>query len=161
LKKARKRLDIPLQDLNYKRGDDSIVGTIGGGRLEANAIRLAMESLTSKQTVMQSFDLTSKDVVAMDMICGGHVSQRIAPLSENVGFRTVVLDDRADYANRHRFPEPTEVRVIESFNKLPNLGIDEDSYLVIVRSEGENTKPKQKSSGSGTCYRILSPDAGA
>jgi len=225
------------------RGDGSIVGTIGGGRLEANAIRLAKESLTLKQTVMQSFDLTNKDVAAMDMICGGkgevlidfidvhdennrmiyesalkilerkekawlitvldnipgasylrrqqcivkpdktligkidcdpyilekllagpakisihaevidnqrflveplrsagtvyifgagHVSQRIAPLSENVGFRTVVLDDRADFANRERFPEPTEIRVIDSFNKLPNLGIDEDSYLVIV-----------------------------
>lgn len=331
------------------RGDGSIVGTIGGGRLEANAIRFAMESLTLKQTVMQSFDLTNKDVAAMDMICGGkgeilidfidahdennriiyetafkiqekrekawlitvledipghcyvrrqqcivksdrtligkidcdpyileklitgpakisihaeafdnqrflveplrpagtvyifgagHVSQKIAPLSENVGFRTVVLDDRADFANRERFPEPTEVKVIESFNTLPSLGIDEDSYLVIVtrghlydkivleqvlrsnaryigmigsrskrdqvfnkllsqgykqeeinrvyapigtsigaetpeelavsivgelikvRSEGENTKAKQKSSGSGTCCKILSPDTG-
>ena len=33
----------------------------------------------------------------------GHVSQEIAPLSETVGFRTVVLDDRPDYANRDRF----------------------------------------------------------
>lgn len=224
-------------------GDGSIIGTIGGGRLEADAIRLASESLTLRQTVMQSFDLTHKDVAAMDMICGGkgevlidfidahdennrmiyeaalkilerrekawlitvldkisgasylrrqqcivksdrtligkidcdpyileklivgpakisihaevidnqrfmveplrpagtvyifgagHLSQRIVPLSENVGFRTVVLDDRVDYANRERFPEPTELMVIESFNKLPSLKIDEDSYLVIV-----------------------------
>jgi xanthine dehydrogenase accessory factor len=62
----------------------------------------------------------------------GHVSQRIAPLSESVGFETVVLDDRADYANRERFPEPIEIRVIDSFKKLPELVIDEDSYLVIV-----------------------------
>lgn len=53
------------------KADGSIIGTIGGGRLEANAIGLAMGSLTSKQTVMQNFDLTSKDVDAMDMICGG------------------------------------------------------------------------------------------
>jgi xanthine dehydrogenase accessory factor len=225
------------------RKDGSIVGTIGGGRLEADAIGLAKESFTLRQTVMQSFDLTHKDVAAMDMICGGkgevlidfmdandennqvvyeaalkiqerrekawlitvldnisgdsylrrqqcivktdktligkidcdpyilekliagpakisihaevidnqrflveplrpmgtvyifgagHVSQKIAPLSENVGFRTVVLDDRVEYANRKRFSEPTELMVIESFNKLPRLDINEDSYLVIV-----------------------------
>ena len=62
----------------------------------------------------------------------GHVSQRIAPLSASVGFRTIVLDDRAEYANRERFIEPTEVMVIESFRKLPELAIDENSYLVIV-----------------------------
>ncbi|AGY76975.1 XdhC family aldehyde oxidoreductase maturation factor [Clostridium autoethanogenum] len=225
------------------RNDGSIIGTIGGGRLEADAIGLAKKSLSLKQTVMQSFDLTHNDVASMDMICGGkgeilidfidaqdennriiyetvvkiqekrekawfitvldnvsgtsnlrcqqcivkpdktligkidcdpnilekliagpakisihaevidnqrflveplrpegtvyifgagHVSQRIAPLSETVGFRTVVLDDREEYANRSRFSEPTELMVIDSFNKLPNLHIDEDSYLVIV-----------------------------
>jgi len=62
----------------------------------------------------------------------GHVSQKIAPLSESVGFRTVVMDDRADYANRERFPEPVKIRVIDSFKKLPELDIDGNSYLVIV-----------------------------
>jgi xanthine dehydrogenase accessory factor len=62
----------------------------------------------------------------------GHVSQKIAPLSENVGFRTIVLDDRVEFANRKRFPMPIDVRVIADFKKLPDLGIDQDSYLVIV-----------------------------
>ncbi len=62
----------------------------------------------------------------------GHVSQKIAPLSESVGFRTIVLDDRADYANQDRFNLPVEARVIKDFTKLPELEIDEDSYLVIV-----------------------------
>ncbi|OPZ71286.1 MAG: putative xanthine dehydrogenase subunit A [Firmicutes bacterium ADurb.Bin456] len=62
----------------------------------------------------------------------GHVSQRIAALSETVGFRTVVMDDRAEFANRERFPEPVEIRLIDSFRKLPDLDIDGDSYLIIV-----------------------------
>ena len=62
----------------------------------------------------------------------GHVSQRIAPLSTSVGFRTVVLDDRVEYANRSRFAEPVGVMVIDSFCRLPELAIDENSYLVIV-----------------------------
>ncbi|NLF51239.1 MAG: XdhC family protein [Leptolinea sp.] len=218
-----------------------IIGTIGGGRLEAEAIELSKKMITQRKTVIQKFDLTGKDAAESDMICGGkgeilidfidandvknieiyseavrimetrgkawlvtilgqtpgeydrqqclvkpdktmigrvvcdqkllgelingpakitlhsevfdnrrflveplreggtvyifgagHVSQKIAPLSEGVGFRTVVLDDRVEYANRERFPIPIEVRVIEDFTKLPDLGIDDESYLIIV-----------------------------
>jgi xanthine dehydrogenase accessory factor len=42
------------------------------------------------------------------------------------------MDDRSDYANRERFPAPVQTMVIDSFKKLPDLEIDEDSYLVIV-----------------------------
>jgi xanthine dehydrogenase accessory factor len=42
------------------------------------------------------------------------------------------MDDRADFANRERFPEPIEVRVIDSFKTLPQLEIDENSYMVIL-----------------------------
>ena len=225
------------------RVDGSIAGTIGGGRLEAEAIGLAKEMIQARKTVVHSFNLTSKDAASSDMICGGvgeilidfidasdginlkvyaeaadimkrgkrgwlitilgkpaadsgisrqqclvkpdrslvgevtcdpyllekliagpakitlhseifddqrflveplreggtvylfgagHVSQKIAPLSESVGFRTVVMDDRADFANRERFPEPIEVRVIDSFKTLPQVEIDENSYMVIL-----------------------------
>ena len=66
------------------------------------------------------------------VLAGSHVSQRIAPLSETVGFRTVVLDDRPEYASRERFGEPTEIVVLKTFDPLPELPVDEDSYLVIV-----------------------------
>jgi xanthine dehydrogenase accessory factor len=221
------------------RPDGSIVGTIGGGRLEADAIELAREALASRWTRIQTFDLSSKDASAMDMICGGrgeilidfvdvadesnravcraanealerkekawlitalgkgmasrqqclvrrdgtlvgkldadpeflakltagpakisihaealdgprflvepirraetayifgagHVSQKIAPLCESVGFRTVVLDDRPEYACRERFSHPTDLVVLKTFAPLPALPVDEDSYLVIV-----------------------------
>jgi xanthine dehydrogenase accessory factor len=221
------------------RPDGSITGTIGGGRLEANATELAREAMASRRTTIQAFDLSGKDVAGMDMICGGkgeilidfidaadesnravcraaseilenkekawlvtafgkdlasrqqclvrrdgtlvgrldadpaflakltagpakisihaealdgprflvepirragtayifgagHVSQRIAPLCETVGFRTVVLDDRPEYASCERFPQPTELVVLKVFDPLPELPVDEDSYLVIV-----------------------------
>ena len=53
------------------RADGSIIGTIGGGRLEASAINLAKQIIPERKTVVQSFDLTSKDAAASDMICGG------------------------------------------------------------------------------------------
>jgi len=222
------------------RIDGSIIGTIGGGRLEADVISKAADVLKSGKPAVHSFVLTGKDAADMDMICGGkgevlldfvdssdrikkdiyeeaaeifhrhgigwlitsmadknnpqssqcllksdhsligsvgisaqmlneiafgpkkmsvhsciidsrmflieplvnagtvfifgagHVSQRIAPLSVTVGFRTIVLDDRAEFAGRERFPAPVELVLLESFEKLPQLEIDEDSYIAIV-----------------------------
>jgi len=63
----------------------------------------------------------------------GHVSQQVAPLANRVEFRTVVLDDRSEFANRERFPTADEVTVLSSFhNAVETLDVDEDSYLVIV-----------------------------
>ena len=211
------------------RAGGMISGTIGGGRLEADAIQAAQKVLLSGRPMIWSFQLTGEDAASMDMICGGqgqvlldfidgtdettriiyeeafailetkgkgwlittmgegqnfcthrslikrdgtlvgrfdgepqllskltsgtasmsihveiidkwrclieplrnsgtvyifgagHVSQQIAPLSETVGFKTVVLDDRAEYANDKRFPSSSKIILLESFDRLPEL----------------------------------------
>ena len=63
----------------------------------------------------------------------GHVSQQVAALTQRVGFHTVVLDDRLEYANQERFPASDDVIVLGSFdNAFQGLEIGADSYLVIV-----------------------------
>ncbi len=63
----------------------------------------------------------------------GHISRELASLTVRVGFETVVLDDRPDFANRERFPGADEVIVLDGFDRtLAGLEINEDSYLVIV-----------------------------
>lgn len=63
----------------------------------------------------------------------GHVSQQLAPLTANVSFQTVVLDDREEFANAKRFPTADELIVLDSFDDcLAGLEIGPDSYLVIV-----------------------------
>jgi len=63
----------------------------------------------------------------------GHISREVNDLAVRVGFTTVVLDDRAEYANRERFALPAEIIVLESFDNCYNgLQIDDDSYVVIV-----------------------------
>jgi len=62
----------------------------------------------------------------------GHVAQKIAEIANIVGFRTVVIDDRAEYANSFRFPS-SELVVPGTFDDpLPELPYDADSYLAIV-----------------------------
>ena len=63
----------------------------------------------------------------------GHVSRPVAELAATVNFRTVVLDDRSDFANSERFPKADQIIVIPSYDDLfAGLDIDKDSYLVIV-----------------------------
>ena len=222
------------------RLDGSICGTIGGGRLEHDAVQLARTLFDKAESVIYTFDLTGSDVAGMDMICGGkgevwlhyftgkaqeqsvcqavlsalasrqkawlvteisgpvdgngrqfalldesdavhgslqlspalvrewsgkkasaaifteeygdsrflveqirpmrtvlifgagHVSQQVAPLCEKMGFRVVVLDDRAEYANRSRFTAETEIRVLDSFDDWAGLPIDAGCYIVIL-----------------------------
>lgn len=63
----------------------------------------------------------------------GHISQKLAPLTQRVGFYTIILDDRKTFANRERFASADEIRVLRQFQSaLDPYTIDEDSYLVIV-----------------------------
>ena len=60
--------------LVWLTGDDgfAIAGTIGGGRLEAEAVAQARVCLSDgSQGALHPFDLTGEDAASMDMICGG------------------------------------------------------------------------------------------
>jgi len=63
----------------------------------------------------------------------GHVARPTLALAAKVGFETVVLDDRPDFANSTHFPESDRITVLETFDDaLPNLSIDDDAYLILV-----------------------------
>ncbi len=63
----------------------------------------------------------------------GHVSQPTAALATMVGFNTVVIDDRVEFANRERFPRASEIVVAPSYDDcMATLAIDSHSYLVII-----------------------------
>ncbi|NJB66460.1 xanthine dehydrogenase accessory factor [Desulfobaculum xiamenense] len=63
----------------------------------------------------------------------GHVSRPTASLAASVGFRTIVLDDRAEFACDERFPNADEIRVLPDFHdQFKQLGLGEDSFIVIV-----------------------------
>jgi xanthine dehydrogenase accessory factor len=67
---------------------------------------------------------------------GGHISASLVPLCHLLGFQTVVVDDRVDFASRERFPQATSLVVVPSFDHAlaePSIGpIGKDSYVVIV-----------------------------
>ncbi len=65
------------------------------------------------------------------LVGAGHVALATATCAAFAGFETVVMDDRAEFANSERYPQAREVYVLSSFdNCLKELGADD--YVVIV-----------------------------
>lgn len=62
------------------RSDGSIVGTIGGGLLEAQVIQAALEALASRRTTRLHYRLSGREVARSQMICGGDVDVFVEPL---------------------------------------------------------------------------------
>jgi xanthine dehydrogenase accessory factor len=63
----------------------------------------------------------------------GHVGHALSRITPFVDFKTVVLDDREDFANRGRLDSADEIHVLPSFEKaMEGLPVDEDGYIVIV-----------------------------
>ena len=64
---------------------------------------------------------------------GGHVAYALEPVLRHVDFRTVVIDDREEYANPERYPHADRTIAVENFdNAFDDIETDDDSYIIIV-----------------------------
>ncbi|MCP4575232.1 MAG: xanthine dehydrogenase [Deltaproteobacteria bacterium] len=135
------------------RSDKSILGSIGGGSLEAQVCQAAMDVIIDGKSRVLRFDLAGKDVAEEGMICGGaaevfvepimtkpvlyifgggHISFFISKIGKMLDFRVVVIDDREEFANPGRFPEADETIARDLEAVFPTLKINPSSYIVIV-----------------------------
>ena len=135
------------------RDDGSIVGTIGGGCVEAEVWQVAREVMESEKPRTLSFDLNHDPKYDTGLVCGGtlevfvepvlppaslyifgagHVAVNLYHAAQTAGFDVTVIDDRESYANRDRFPAAKEV-IAEDFEKaMARIEPSEASYIVIT-----------------------------
>ncbi|AOY76458.1 XdhC family aldehyde oxidoreductase maturation factor [Clostridium formicaceticum] len=84
----------------------------------------------------------NKDIYIVEPFCShekviilgaGHVGKAVAEVTKMLDFRTIVVDDREEFANKKRFPTADEVCVVDSLNNiLDTIEIDNRSYAIIV-----------------------------
>ena len=112
--------------------DGRIVGTIGGGCYENEALLKARESLKTRKPCTVRYELADDFAAESGLICGGqmeifvepiepspavyifgagHVGQFVGRVAHDAGFRVHVIDDREKFANRERFPDAAEIVV--------------------------------------------------
>jgi xanthine dehydrogenase accessory factor len=133
--------------------DGRIVGTIGGGCLEAEMIRRARHAIETRRTELAQYDLTPDQAGEDGLVCGGrmqvfieplvgtpalllfgagHVAQPLARLAKSCGFRVEVADDRLKFANRERFPDADLILVEPVGEAAARMTVGRNSYAVVV-----------------------------
>lgn len=142
-KKEKRWLVTFLPDLSQEtslqqciiKPDGSIIGNIKDDLEELKEFSSQIKRFTAfRSSTNRNYMIEPIGNVSKAYICGaGHVGQKLAPLLNYVGFYTIVLDDRKEFANEQRFPTADEVIVLESFDStFSGFEMDSDSYIVIV-----------------------------
>ena len=135
------------------RDDGSIVGTVGGGCVEAEVWSVAQDVMREERPRRLHFNLNQNPEYDEGLVCGGsldifvepilatptlylfgggHVSLSISKVASIAGFDTVIIDDRTAFANKERFPEAVETHAGPWEEILPKLTLNEFSYVVIA-----------------------------
>jgi xanthine dehydrogenase accessory factor len=135
------------------RDDGSIVGTIGGGCVEADVWQAAREVMESEKPRTLTFDLNQDPKYDTGLVCGGtlevfvepilppallyvfgagHVAAKLCQAAVNAGFDLIVTDDRTSYATKERFPAAREIHALDFEDATKLLNPNETSYVVIV-----------------------------
>ncbi len=135
------------------REDGSMLGTIGGGCVEAEVWNAARDVMQSERPRQMNFSLGQDAAYDNGLICGGqlsvfiepvvpqprlyvfgagHISKSISKIANLAGFSTIIVDNREAFANKERFPEADEIFAEEYEEVFPKLTIRDTSYLVIV-----------------------------
>ena len=158
------------------RDDGSILGTVGGGCVEAEVWAAAKEIIQSERPRKMTFNLNHEAGYDSGLICGGtleifvepilpqpmlyifgggHISAALASVAHQAGFSIGIVDDRDTFANVERFPTSSEIYTSyeDAFEKIrPNSA----TYIVIV-TRGHKDDMRVLSWAVGTESRGFSP----
>lgn len=129
--------------------DGSIEGTIGGGKVEYQAINDAVQFIRKKTCGMKEYLLNKKN----DLLCGGkinvfietfspekkiiivgagHISIALSKIAHMLGFRIIIIDERKDFANKKRFSYAENIIVDKPNKAIKKINIDNNTYIVII-----------------------------
>jgi xanthine dehydrogenase accessory factor len=133
--------------------DGRIVGTIGGGCYENDAIGKARAAIETGKPALVKYDLNDDFAQESGLICGGqmevyidpiaaapplyiigagHVGWHLARFAGDAGFRIHVIDDREKFANRERFPAAETIAVDDIAAWLHHAELPPSAYAVVV-----------------------------
>jgi xanthine dehydrogenase accessory factor len=115
----------------------NIIGDINLGNDGLDAVRAELHNISAAAIlpVRDTRVVIHRIQKVKTLYCfgAGHVALPTAHIAALVGFRVVIIDDRSEFANRERFPEASEIRVVKDLaHSLEGLEIDGDAFIVIV-----------------------------
>lgn len=134
------------------RRDGFLLGSVGGGCVEAEVIERSAEVMSTERSQRFSVDLNENENPETGLVCGGrieifiepvimpnvfvfgagHVGQAVCEVASRAGLRLVVLDDREDYATEGRFPDAARCIARPWSDAVASAKIGEDDHVLIM-----------------------------
>ncbi len=117
------------------RADGGREGTLGDAELDAEAVAHANELMWAERSELRGDLFVDVTAPAPRLLIFGAVeyANHLAHLARVTGWRPYVIDPRAQFATRERFPDAVDVVVAWPGNALEQLGgIDRATYLAVL-----------------------------
>ncbi len=135
------------------REDGSMVGTVGGGCVEAEVWAVAQGVMREEKPRRLHFNLNAQPEYDNGLVCGGsldifiepilaiptlylfgggHISLAVEQVARLAGFDSVVIDDRPAFANRERFPHAVATWAGPWDEIFPQLSLNDFAYILIA-----------------------------
>jgi xanthine dehydrogenase accessory factor len=132
--------------------DGTLVGTVGGGAMEARVVQAALLTLRDGQTRLETYTLNSLDdgdpgvcggtaqifiepvggAPTLLIVGGGHVGKALAELGKWSGYRVVLSDDREAYCNPDYAPNLDAYLVCKPADLPQQINITPQTYIAAV-----------------------------
>jgi xanthine dehydrogenase accessory factor len=135
------------------RADGSQFGTVGGAGLEEKVKDLGRRCIHERHAQTARYELAFNRPGALDSLCGGaveilveymgavphvlicgggHVGLEVARLCDQLEYIYSVLDDRAEFASRERFPNARELHVGRPEQWFPERELGGFSHVILL-----------------------------
>jgi len=131
------------------RSDGTILGSVGGGRVEAETLQAAMAALVEGTPRTLTFVLTEEHgfvcggtmrvyvephgrAPQLVMIGAGHIGKATAALAKVCGFRVTVVDERMEHANREAIASADDLLCCPITEAFTRLTLNDNSYVVVA-----------------------------
>jgi xanthine dehydrogenase accessory factor len=152
--------------------DGRTLGTVGGGAIEFDIIKKALECIANEEDKEHSYQLNETGDLGMRcggltkvyikvfiprpkllIVGGGHIGIELFKLAKVLDFYTVILDDREDYANSQRFEGAEEIILGDTAESLRGYLIDNRTYIALLsRGHRSDMATLKEIAGSKAAY---------
>ena len=135
--KSNKKYDAVGKSLLI-RENGSIIGSLGSNLLNTDAISKSRNLLAlgrneyvkkdGREYYIEAYTTQPNLVLAG----GGHISNAIAPIAKNLGFKVFVIDDRQEFSNNERFPDADKTLVSDYPEGIKKLVPNANTFVVVA-----------------------------
>lgn len=134
--------------------DGRALGSLGSAELDVLTQEWVQKQIAVQESDWTSFQVAGKTVevfvdvlapVARMVIVGAvHIAIPLVTLAKTLGYHTVVIDPRAAFATRERFPHVDELIVAWPADALEKLVPDEGTYIAVISHDEKLDNPALK-----------------